>query len=283
MKIKKCFTSRWGDKGYIVNADYKQIEVVVLAYLSRDLSLMSDVRKGIDFHSKRLAFARGENYKDVVAKVKAQDPYYTAARTDIKSFTFQFNYGAGANAISKGTGIHIDTVKEFIVNEDRLYPGVKVMQDGWIETVERSRELTMYRSKTGRPVGMGTLPSLTGRKYTFLEGDAPDWMKGKSVTFKPTEIKNYAVQGSAGELMRIGYGQMQEELFKDLELYEYCKAINTVHDSCIFDVHEDYLERALVLIKSVLESVPQYYEEYFGIKFDLPLRVDIDYARSWGG
>jgi DNA polymerase I-like protein with 3'-5' exonuclease and polymerase domains len=284
MSIKECFTSRFGNSGYLVEADFSQIEVVVQAYLSQDERMMQDVRSGVDFHCKKLAYVLDEPYTDVWAACHLlENKKYKKMRTDIKTFSFQRAYGAGANAIAESTGLDVDTVKAFIKAEEAMYPSVPQMQKDWIEQVDSSRKPSSRRTVSGKPAGVGTLPSLTGRWYSFVEEDTPEWIAkhGKIIGFKPTCIKNYPIQGFAGELMRVAYGKFNRKLLNSLELFENCAIINTVHDCCLVDVHKDYLDEAVRLLKDTMESTPKYFKECFDIEFNLPLKVEVEYGKNW--
>lgn len=91
--IKRCFTSRFGTDGVIVEADYSQIEVVVQAFLSNDGQMKQDVHDGIDFHCKRLSFKLKEDYDEVYKKcydkTHPDHKAYKRMRTHIKVFSFQ--------------------------------------------------------------------------------------------------------------------------------------------------------------------------------------------------
>ena len=72
--IRAMFTSRFGRrKGVIIEADYSQLEVIVLAALSGDTHMMDDLAKRVDFHCKRVALMHPEyTYDEVVRKVKVE-------------------------------------------------------------------------------------------------------------------------------------------------------------------------------------------------------------------
>lgn len=91
--VKKLFVSRFGDDGYMMEADYSQLEVIIQAWFTGDKQMKQDVRDGVDFHCKRLSAKLGEDYNDVVRKAKnEEDPdydEYSLLRTLVKGFTFQ--------------------------------------------------------------------------------------------------------------------------------------------------------------------------------------------------
>jgi len=285
--IKKCFVSRFGSKGRIVEADYSQIEVVVQAFLSGDEQMQQDIRSGIDFHCKRLAYKLKEDYDEVYTKchdeTHPEHSKYKKLRKDIKVFSFRKAYGAGAPSIAEVLGCSIDEAKEFFAIEDALYPKVKELQDRWIAEVQQSKQPSTMRTSKGLPACIGHIKSITGKRYVFQEDDAPSFLRrqGQMTSFKPTKIKNYPVQGLAGEILYASLGLLVRKLLNDEKLSDKCLLINTVHDSIIFDIHTDVLPDALPLIKKLMLSVPKRLEELFDFTFDLPLSVDLEMGLNW--
>lgn len=293
--IKRCFTSRFGDDGVIVEADYSQIEVVVQALLSGDLQMKQDVLDGIDFHCKRLAFKLNEDYNEVYTKchddTHPEHKKYKKMRKDIKIFSFQKAYGAGAPTIARDLGISVSEVKKFFEVEEALYPGVKVLQEEWINEVERSRKPSKERTRCGFQACRGYILSITGKRYIFTEDDIPSymqkrWKDGKltiqRVGFTPTKIKNYPVQGLAGEFLYMAIGKLTRALLADKEMREKCILMNTVHDSIIFDVHKSVLTESLVLIKKIMTNVHKDMGEVWtDFTFDLPIGVEFEFGPTW--
>lgn len=92
-EVKSVFVSRFGDDGEMIEADYSQLEVVVLGLLSLDKNLCQDLRDRIDFHCKRVALKHGITYEEAVARCKDENhPEYSTwkkERTSAKTFSFQ--------------------------------------------------------------------------------------------------------------------------------------------------------------------------------------------------
>ncbi|MCI0560203.1 MAG: DNA polymerase, partial [Nitrososphaera sp.] len=229
-------------------------------------------------HCKRLAFKLGEDYGTVVQRCKT-DPAYTKQRKDIKTFSFQRAYGAGAHKIAATTGIPIAAVKEFIKSEEALYPGVARLHDKWIAEVKKNRKPTTRRSTSGVPVGTGWMQSITGKRYVFFEEDAPEW-QGVRTSFRPTQIKNYEVQGFTGELIKMLIGMIYRKLAQS-DMADWVLTTITVHDSVCFDCDMRYLDMALALIRGAADSLPEQIEATYGFVFDLPIRYEIKTGRNW--
>lgn len=262
--IKECFVSRFED-GYIVEADFKQLEIFVLAFLSQDPQLIKDLLSGVDLHELR---AKELYNKDEVSKEE---------RHIAKRLSFQLQYGAGSRGMSEKLGIPQLTCARFIDLYYKRYPKVKEWQDQNIKLVKASRLPTAKHSPEGEPIGIGILKTCTSKLYTFHESDGFD-----GVSFSPTVIKNYPVQGTAGDIVDLGLAKLYPAIANSLELQDKCVLINTVHDSFIFDTKAEVLDRLVHTVYNILTALPNDFETQFGVEFNLPLEVDIKVGRNWG-
>ena len=75
---------------------------------------------------------------------------------------------------------------------------------------------------------------------------------------------------------------MLGKLYRIFSGMDSIKLINTVHDSVIFDCKSTYITAHVPAIKRIMEEVPKYMMEEFGIDFDLPLEVEIKAGPNWG-
>jgi len=269
-QIKKHFTSRFPD-GYLLEADYSQLEIYVLAYLSGDTQLKADLLNGVDLHSQAAERLFGRNFT-------AED------RKTAKQLSFQLQYGSGAKAMSIKNGIPISLAKKFIAQYYERYPGVAVYQNKLLEQVKASREVSEERTEGGFPRGVGKYQSETGRIFVFKEYDSPSFMqeKGEYTSFKPTEIKNYGVQGFAGgDIVLTVLGRLFRDL-KNSEYHDGILLINTIHDSILLDIkHRDLIPGAKWIVSRHMKSAPDYLKEDYGIDFDLPLKIEFKAGKNW--
>lgn len=268
--VKKLFVSRWGEDGCIISADYKQIEVIALAYLSQDSQLIADLLNGVDVHEAVGWEYYGRHYK------MSKDE-----RRVIKTVNFGLIYGGTANALASQAGIPASEVKKIIKAFYNRYPEVKMWQENNILQVSLSR---VYNGKSmtkgGLPSGTGWLLSDTGRVYTFHEKDNP--FKTGEVNFKPTEIKNYPVQGFAtGDLVLTMAGVLWRKLKQAHVLKNNCRMINLVHDELVFDCKKGHEANAARLIKKVLEDAPKYMKDIYNIDLGLPTKVEVTIGDNW--
>lgn len=272
-KIKDCFISRYKN-GVICEADFSQLEVIYLAHITKDPQLVRDIKLGLDMHIVRAAELFGVPESAVTS----------TQRKTAKAFSFMLQYGAGAAHMAEETGHSKQVAETFIANYYARYPEVRAWQQRNIREVEKQSTPTTKKTPLGYPRRESTLVSETGRRYTFLSGDAPEWMKrdGKYTTFKPTEIKNYPIQGGAtGDIVPMVIGKINRWLVKTGYI-DKCKLIATVHDSIVLDIHPDLIYTITTGVKETMESAPQLYKQNFGVAFDLDLNVEVTYGPSWG-
>jgi DNA polymerase I-like protein with 3'-5' exonuclease and polymerase domains len=272
--IKKAFVSRFGDAGVVCEADYSQLEMVMLAVLSGDTQLIEDIRTGTDMHKALFKALYGREMKP-------------EERKKFKRCSFALVYGAGAKGISEQSGLSVDDARKFIrVFYDR-YPGVKQWHDAVYEAVKAGREYKGRKDPdTSLPMGDSVYVSpFSQRRFVFHEyPNSPEVQKWKGTvsSFSPTETKNYPVQGGAtGDIVPLVLGKLYRVLRNNPRLKDKCLMINTVHDSVMFDIHKDVLDEALVVIKQTMESAPQLIKETFDFTFPLKLNVGVSCGPTW--
>lgn len=282
--IKKHFVSRFED-GWIVEADFDQLEVRVLAYLSQDPVLIEDILSGRDMHRWRASELFNLPEKAIT----------TEQRRIAKVLSFQLQYGAGAASMAKSLELPESLCQAFIKNFYTRYKVVKETQDNWIRTVKKNRVPTKERSTKGLPIGKSSFKQVSGRELVFWEQDAKQYLivgrrnvrggdtyTSSPTSFSPTDIKNYPVQSLAtGDLTALGRGRLMRRLLKEGLIWDKVLPIMTVHDSIILDVAGTFVDISSRITKEELEKVPVYFEEVFGVPFNIPLPVEIKVGRNW--
>ena len=284
--VKRMFISRFGADGCMMEIDYSQLEVIVQAVLSEDPQLMQDVRDGVDFHCKRLAFKLQEDYDDVKRKAKTEDDpdysIYSVMRTKIKQFTFQRAYGAGKKAIAAETGMTEDEVQELMDVEEKLYPGITVFYDKVQAAIESSRWQTQlfepFPDKPGScQLGKGEWIAPTGTRYVFTEKPAAAFIRkriGADASFYRPHIQNYPVQGTGGEMVQVVLGKLMRHFLANNNYGGKAFLVNTVHDCVWFDCHKDVVKQVEAECAAIMEDIPKYYKELFGLNITVPFRVE---------
>ncbi len=253
--IKAHFVSRYSD-GLLLNGDLKAIEMVVFAQLSRDRHLLELLNNNIDMHLYMYEMVYGIPMKNVTKE----------QRNSIKAVDFGIIYGNGPKTASERTGLPEDECKSIIETFYEVFPNTKVWQHYNLKKVEEQGYL---RLQTGSLLNFQKYPA----KY--------DWQfkKGIVESYNPPDIKNYPVQHTAGLIMFLILG----EVFKiaQTKRTKYLM-INTVHDSLMLDCqNQDTLDEAQQDIQEVINNVPRYMLELWGIKMLAPITMEFSQGKTW--
>ena len=205
-EIRKAFTAE-GDN-MLLSADYSQIELRILAHLSKDKALKNAFDKGEDIHSRTAADIFGS----------AIDKVDDDSRRMAKAVNFGIIYGLSAFGLSRQLKISRKDAKDFIDQYFSLYSKVKGFMDN---TISEARECGY------------TLTMFNRRRYL------PDLKSDNRQTRESAErvAINSPIQGSAADLIKVAMIQISRKL-KKLKLNS--KMILQVHDELVFEcpVHE---------------------------------------------
>lgn len=268
-KIKKVFTSRFPN-GKIAEIDYSQLEVVVQGVLSKDPQLIADLNNRIDFHCKRLSLKVGKTYEEVIDLCKVQElPEWVAQRTSAKEFSFQRAYGAGVAALVDSTGLSKNDVEELIAADEKSYPGISKFDRDLERTIARNKMRTdrkLFVEGVAFTQHEAHWDSPTGTRYVWRENIAPDFLhkQGKFTGFKPTERKNYPVQGFGGEIVQTMLGKVFRYFLENDRFGGKVLLVNTVHDCVLLDgENEEILTEVALEVQRILESVPEVFNAAF--------------------
>ncbi len=255
MSVKSLFSSRYPN-GVLIQADHSQLEVRVLAYLSQDETLINEMTNGVDIHTSNCqAWKRRQDISP-------------EERTSAKAMTFQLTYGSGPGNMSITLKIDFDEAKAFINSFYQKYSSVKEWHDTIIEQV-----------KQNNTNNQSWLQGLSGRRWSFTAGPAPQYLQNKGImfSFKPQDIKNYPVQGTAADILIIQRGVLFR---KAMEHRDKFLIVNTVHDSIMLDCKEEYVTMATDLLKEVMEDSSEI-NKVFDKEFNVPLIADVSSGKSW--
>jgi DNA polymerase I-like protein with 3'-5' exonuclease and polymerase domains len=268
--FKKVFVPRNRENGLLIEADFGQIEVVALAYLSNDPQLIADLNAGRDIHS--------ELYQDMYGKFPDAHE-----RKAFKPLTFGLIYGAGATTLAKQGNVSVSLATIFIKTFYNRYPTVKKWHESLIEDAKANRvHMGGLKTKNGLPSGTYNRLQPTNRILEYHEYDN-NYQYKKDPSFSPTELKNYPVQSFAtADIVPLVLGKMYRKLKNHPVLWDKCLMIMAVHDSILFDLTEEaYLHDSVKLIKSVMEQAPEYLKGTFGLNLGLRLTTSIQIGKNW--
>ena len=275
--------------GAVLEADYSALEVVALAAFSKDKALIKALLEGIDMHCMRLSKKLGEPYESVLLKCKdehhPEHKAYKTMRTDIKPPSFAYQYGATAAGIAFATGCTIEYAEEFIANEKALFPDVESFYEDVVFR-EIENNTTMHREQTEnggwRVYKRGVWRSPGGTCYEFRQYPKTVWANGQKVDtmqFKPTQMRNYPIQGESGFFVQGIAGLVVRWLLSRGFFGGKVFIINQVHDALYLDVHVTVLSEVASTIKQIMESVPEFYKP-LGYDLCVPFPVEVEAGPS---
>ena len=265
--IKKAFVSRWGKDGYVVEADYKQLEIVALAYITNCFQLKMDINNGIDVHTAL--------FKQMYSRTPTEEE-----RKNFKRRSFALIYGASAKSIAEQCGCSLAEAKTFMKVWADRYPETLTFRDNLLEHCKAGGVYDGHDAETKLPRESYIWTSPTGRRIKFRQYYT-EWLKRMS--YSPTQIANYPIQSFAtADIVQTVLGVLFRKIFLNERLREKCLLINTVHDSIEFDIHKDVLEEALNLIKDTMSNVSGILNNTYNITdFDVNVVVNITKGINW--
>lgn len=288
-RVKELFISRFPE-GRILGIDFSNLETYVLADLSKDPALSEALLQGTDMHCLRLAGQLKEPYEEVLKKCKdKQHPEYSrydAMRTAIKPKSFAYAYGASAAGIAYATGSSVEDAQAFIDAERALFPRVEEYFDELMQIVEQN--VSRHREEVGegrfRLYSRGRLAMPCGTTFEFRSWPKRQWVNGQPVEtmqFKPTQLRNYPVQGTAAELVQVVAAQITRWLVQSDLLQQFrVLPIMQVHDCYLFDcATEADAELASATVLAVMQQACVLMNR-LGYNFSMPYKGDASFGLS---
>jgi DNA polymerase-1 len=208
-EVRKAFIPR--DAGHtIVSADYSQIELRIIAEISKDENMMEAFVKNLDIHTATAANVYGI----------ALDEVTSTQRRNAKAVNFGIIYGQSAFGLSQNLGIPRKEAAEIIENYFAQYPGIKRYMT---DTMNFARENGYVCTLMGR------------RRYLRDINSANATVRG----FAERNAINAPIQGSAADMIKIAMINIHREF---LEKKLDARMTMQVHDELVFDVPHDEVE-----------------------------------------
>ena len=218
-EMRKFFIA---EDGYsLVDADYSQIELRLLAHISGDYTMTSAFLEGEDIHRKTAAAVFGipEEYVNDEMRKRA------------KAVNFGIVYGISGFSLSKDIGTTVSEATKYIKNYLMNYPSI----DQYLDEVVKDAEKNGYTT------------TIMGRKRYIPElksSKAPLRAFGKRVAM------NAPIQGSAADIMKVAMINVYKAL---KESGIDARIVMQVHDELIVEVKDSDVERCKQIIKEEME------------------------------
>ncbi|QYM94393.1 DNA polymerase I [Dickeya zeae] len=222
-RIRQAFIAPQGYQ--ILAADYSQIELRIMAHLSRDAGLLKAFSDGLDIHRATAAEVFG----------LPLDKVTTEQRRSAKAINFGLIYGMSAFGLSRQLGIARNEAQKYMNLYFERYPGVQ-------EYMERTRQ---------QAAEQGYVSTLDGRRLYL-----PDIHSRNAMSRKAAERAaiNAPMQGTAADIIKKAMIAIDDWLQQEKPL---ATMLMQVHDELVFEVHHSVMDEVSAKIRNLMEGCMQ--------------------------
>lgn len=220
-EIRRAFVAAPGH--VLVDADYSQIELRILAHFSGDAAMVDAFRQGQDIHARTAAEVNGVPLEQVTPEMRAH----------AKAVNFGLVYGISDFGLARNTGMTRKEAAAFIERYFAAYPGVQAYMR---RAVAEGYDTGMARTLFGRVRLLNELKSSNANVRAFGERAA----------------MNTPVQGTAADIIKLAMVRVHDALRRDGLA---SRLILQVHDELILEAPQEEAERAAALLKECMEHV----------------------------
>jgi DNA polymerase-1 len=222
--IRKAIIASGADY-YLLSCDYSQIELRILAHLSRDENLIKEFKNDKDIHKATAALTYGVEEKDVSDEM----------RETAKRVNFGIVYGLTSYGLSRDLGISVDEAQRFIEAYFARYPRV---QDYIQKQIEACEEQGFVTTILGR---RRYIPQIANKNQAIRQ-------------FARRQAINTPIQGSASDLIKLAMVHIHREM---AEKKMRSRMLLQIHDELVFDVPNLELNEMTKLARNRMENVLQ--------------------------
>ena len=218
--IRKVFISDKGCK--LVDADYSQVELRVLAHMSQDETMIDAFKHNEDIHTKTASQVFNVSMDEVTSK----------QRSDAKAVNFGIVYGKSDFGLSEDLNIPVKQAKEYIENYFNKYNKIKEFMDNIIEDASSNGYVTTILNRRRY------IPEIKSSNFMLRNA-------GKRAAM------NAPIQGSAADIIKIAminvYKKLEENNLKS-------KLILQVHDELIVEAVDSEIDIVKKIFKDEMEN-----------------------------
>lgn len=220
-EIRRAFEAK---AGYLLlDADYSQIELRLLAHLADEPAMIEAFSQDKDIHRRTAAHLFSI----------AEDTVKAKQRAVAKTVNFSIIYGISAYGLSQDLDTSVGEAKRYIEEYHEQYPGVKRFMDGQIAAAKEQ----------------GYVETLFGRRRYIEELKSQNFSVRQ---FGERAAMNTPVQGTAADIIRMAMLNAEDTFAK---AHIDAGMVSQVHDELIFEVREDQAEAVAQLLKQAMEEV----------------------------
>lgn len=219
--IRQAFIAK---DGYVlIDADYSQIELRLLAAISHDEEMIAAFKEGRDIHTKTACGIFGVPPEMIDAGM----------RSAAKRVNFSIVYGVSDYGLSQDLGISVYEAKRYIEEYYRQFPTIKPCLDGFKqEGKEKGYVSTLFGRRR-------ILKELTSANYNIR-------------SFGERAAMNTPIQGTAADIIKLAMNRAEQAL---REKGFDANLILQVHDELIVEAREDIAEEAAKVLSEAMEKV----------------------------
>ena len=219
-QIRKAFKPA---EGYVyIDADYSQIELRVLAHISKDENMIYAFKHGEDIHKQVASRILNIPIEEVTKE----------QRSSAKAVNFGIVYGISDYGLANQIGVSNKQAKEYINQYLEKYSGIKHFMDSVVESAKEK----------------GYVETLFGRRRYIPEIKSNNYMVRQ---FGSRVAMNTPIQGTAADIMKIAminvYNKLKEENID-------AKIVLQIHDELLLEVSNKDKEKAKQILKNCMEE-----------------------------
>ena len=238
-KIREAFIAK--PDFSILSADYSQIELRILAHLSKDSGLIQAFKDNKDIHT----ITASEIFNTKIEKITSEQRRYA------KIINFGLIYGMGAFGLAKNLNITRGDAQNYIQEYFNKYPTVLQYME---ESKQFAREHGYVETYFGRRLWLPEINSSNGLRKAGAERAAI----------------NAPMQGTAADLIKLAMIEVQQWIHANSNLKG--QMIMQVHDELVFEVPNTEVDIFIKEIPQIMQNVA---------KLDIPLTVEINAGKNW--
>jgi DNA polymerase-1 len=238
-KIRQAFIAP--EKHLLLAADYSQIELRIMAHLSKDGGLIKAFKNDEDIHKITASEVYNTDLKDITKE----------QRRSAKAINFGLIYGMSAFGLARQLGINRSEAQKYVDLYFEKYPKVKEYMD---ETKSFARENGFVSTIHGRRLYLPEINSKNHQRKMYAERSAI----------------NAPMQGSAADIIKLAMISVDEWLKKS---FSDAKIIMQVHDELVLEANKNQIDEIAEKVKMLMEgatkiSVPLKVEYGIGNNWD---------------
>ncbi|MDD6034312.1 MAG: DNA polymerase, partial [Oscillospiraceae bacterium] len=223
-EMRKFFVAKEGFT--LVDADYSQIELRLLAHISGDENMIRGFREGADIHRMTASQVFGIPFEQVPPQMRSR----------AKAINFGIVYGISAYSLSQDIHTSVKEAKQYIEDYLHTYSGVDAYMKA---SVEKAREQGYVETLFHRP---RYLPDIHSKKPA-LRG------------FSERVAMNMPIQGTAADIIKLAMNRVYRRL-KEEGLHS--RLILQVHDELLVETALDELDRVREIVRTEMENAVSY-------------------------